>query len=212
MIKYKVYTDGGCEHNPGGDGAFAFLIVDSTNKIIFDYSSKCYNNTSNNRMELMAVLFAIRKMKELKIPYNEYCIYSDSRYVISGVQQIPNYIRKKWKDIKNYDLFILISNEIEKNTVNFTWVKGHSGNEFNEVVDKLCTAASKNKLNPIADIYGSESTLVKNPNRIFLSKESKKILNDIKQIVNIDKMLNVDDMEIALNHVNDYITKKINEK
>ena len=121
---YAVFADGACRGNPG-PGAWAAMIQDSTGEVILK-SSGVDVPTTNNKMELQAVIEGLRFIKS-----KERCkIYSDSLYVI-------NCAIGKWKRKANQDLW----NEYEKvsfdKNIEFEWVKGHSGNEYNEKVDKM---------------------------------------------------------------------------
>ena len=127
--KYEIYTDGSCIGNPG-QGGWAGLIIDDQ-KIETEISGFDLN-TTNNRMELLAVIKSIEKLED----GSAINLYSDSQYVI-------NSITKNWKKEKNVDLW----NELEKVLVNksvqWFWVRGHSDNEFNNRVDRLARNTSK---------------------------------------------------------------------
>jgi cyclic pyranopterin phosphate synthase len=127
--KYEIYTDGSCIGNPG-QGGWAGLIIDDQ-KIETEISGFDLN-TTNNRMELLAVIKSIEKIED----GSAINLYSDSQYVI-------NSITKNWKKEKNVDLW----NELEKVLVNksvqWFWVRGHSDNEFNNRVDRLARNTSK---------------------------------------------------------------------
>jgi len=118
-----LFTDGSCLKNPGGPGGWAFIFIDKDREIHMSDGEK---STTNNKMELQAVIEGLRFIK-----LKEKCkIYSDSLYVI-------NCATGKWKRKANLDLW----NEYEKvsfdKNIEFEWVKGHSGNEYNEKVDKM---------------------------------------------------------------------------
>jgi len=118
-----LFTDGSCLKNPGGPGGWAFIFIDKDREIHMSDGEK---STTNNKMELQAVIEGLRFIKS-----KEKCkIYSDSLYVI-------NCATGKWKRKANLDLW----NEYEKvsfdKNIEFEWVKGHSGNEYNEKVDKM---------------------------------------------------------------------------
>ena len=127
--KYEIYTDGSCIGNPG-QGGWAGLIIDDQ-KIETEISGFDLN-TTNNRMELLAVIKSIEKIED----GSAINLYSDSQYVI-------NSITKNLKKEKNVDLW----NELEKVLVNksvqWFWVRGHSDNEFNNRVDRLARNTSK---------------------------------------------------------------------
>tara|TARA_B100000745_G_scaffold292506_1_gene233448 strand:- start:746 stop:1633 length:888 start_codon:yes stop_codon:yes gene_type:complete len=137
--KYEIYTDGSCIGNPG-QGGWAGLIIDDQ-KIETEISG-FELNTTNNRMELLAVIKSIEKIEDDSVIN----LYSDSQYVI-------NSITKNWKKEKNVDLW----NELEKVLVNksvqWFWVKGHSDNEFNNRVDRLARNTSKQILKDDQDFF-----------------------------------------------------------
>lgn len=127
-----IYTDGGCENGLGG---FAAVIV-KNNKAIGQLSGSEFN-TTNNRMELTAAIEALTFLKN-----NNMCgeIISDSTYVVDGATKwLPNWKRKgTLGEMKNSDLWIKIDELLSQVTVRFSWIKGHSGNEFNTMCDRLC--------------------------------------------------------------------------
>ena len=126
----EVYTDGAysSSRNQGGLG----IVFIKDNKVIAKFS-KTYKNTTNNRMELMAVIIALQSIKD----ENEITIYSDSMYVIGTATQ-------GWKRKKNLDLWEKYDAVIDLfKTVTFKHVKGHSTNVFNNLCDEMAVAASQ---------------------------------------------------------------------
>ena len=126
----EVYTDGAysSSRNQGGLG----IVFIKDNKVIAKFS-KTYKNTTNNRMELMAVIIALQSIKD----ENEITIYSDSMYVIGTATQ-------GWKRKKNLDLWEKYDAVIDSfKTVTFKHVKGHSTNIFNNLCDEMAVAASQ---------------------------------------------------------------------
>ena len=126
----EVYTDGAysSSRNQGGLG----IVFIKDNKVIAKFS-KTYKNTTNNRMELMAVIIALQSIKD----ENEITIYSDSMYVIGTATQ-------GWKRKKNLDLWEKYDAVIDTfKTVTFKHVKGHSTNMFNNLCDEMAVAASQ---------------------------------------------------------------------
>jgi len=122
--------------NPG-KGGWAAIIFDSSNNKTFASGSE--KITTNNRMELLAPINALKKIKKK----STIIIYTDSKYVINGIN---NWIKKwkinKWrtsnkKDVKNKDLWVLLDNQMNFHKITWEWVKGHSGNVYNEEADKL---------------------------------------------------------------------------
>lgn len=130
-----IYTDGA--YSPTrNQGGWAFVVLKNGVKIYSEYDSVL--NTTNNRMEIQAIIEAVKYLKQNDV--NEAIIYSDSMYVIGTMT-------KNWKKTKNTDLWVELFN-ITMN-MNITWqhVKGHDGNEFNELCDLLAVHASKIILN-----------------------------------------------------------------
>ena len=130
-----IYTDGACSGNPGPGGYAAIIIGENTRKEICGYKK----NTTNNRMELMAViegLKAIGKGSKVKV-------FSDSNYVIKGITNwINNWKNNSWKtsskkDVKNKKLWIELDKLKNEYDAEFLKVKGHAGNEYNEKADSL---------------------------------------------------------------------------
>ena len=141
-MRLKIYTDGACSGNPG-KGGWAAIILDGKNQSSISGSE---NKTTNNRMELMAPIMALKKIK-IK---SEITIYTDSRYVKDGITEwIKKWKLNNWKSsnkkpVKNKDLWIKLDGLCEKNNVSWKWVKGHSTNKYNNLADELATQAIKN--------------------------------------------------------------------
>ena len=142
-----LYTDGACRGNPG-IGAYAYvIIVKNENSDVIEetnYSNSSIN-TTNNKMELSAVISGIEKIKELNINTNDINIYTDSQYVVNAFNMhwidswIKNDFRRNKKDeVKNIDLWERLITLLKNFNYSFIWVKGHSGNKYNELCDKLC--------------------------------------------------------------------------
>jgi ribonuclease HI len=136
----KIYTDGACSGNPGPGGWGAVLCWNDHEKEI----SGGEGDTTNNRMEMMAVIKALEALKHDKTPVT---IYTDSKYVLQGATEwLEGWKAKGWKSaakkpVKNQDLWMQIDSLIHQYSVTFIWVKGHNGHEMNERVDKLAVAA-----------------------------------------------------------------------
>ena len=134
-----MYTDGACRGNPGPGGWGALLRHDKHEKRLNGYVGQ----TTNNRMELTA---AIRGLQALKGPQNVH-IFTDSTYVKQGITTwISNWKKRNWKtanrqDVKNADLWKELDSLCGNHTVRWSWVRGHSGNEGNEIADMLATSA-----------------------------------------------------------------------
>jgi len=131
----EIYTDGACRHNPGPGGWGAVLRYGDTSKEIFGGEL----DTTNNRMELMAAIKALESLTR----DCEVTLYTDSQYVRKGITEwIMNWKKRDWKTaakkpVKNADLWKLLDTQVDRHSVNWVWVKGHSGNEGNELADAL---------------------------------------------------------------------------
>ena len=142
MKKVTIYTDGACSGNPGPGGWGAVLIYGETKKEI----SGARENTTNNIMEITAVLEALKLLKE----ECEVEVYSDSAYVVNAFNQgwIYNWQKNNWKTsgkdpVKNRELWEELYSYTRKHKVTFIKVKGHSDNELNNRCDFLATSAIK---------------------------------------------------------------------
>ncbi len=131
----KIYTDGACKGNPGVGGWGAIIMRDGKNIELFGGE----NETTNNRMELMAVIMALKK-----VPSNlELTIYTDSTYVQKGISEwIKNWKVNNWRSsnkklVKNKDLWVDLDEAVGSRKIYWEWVKGHAGNEGNEKADEL---------------------------------------------------------------------------
>jgi len=140
MAKVTVYTDGGASGNPGPGGYGAGKH--------YKELSGAFRLTTNNRMELLAV---IKSLEALKTPGTDVTIYSDSKYVVDSVKKkwVFGWVKKNFKGKKNPDLWKRFLKIYEIHKVEFVWVKGHAGNEFNEVADKLAVSAYADGILPL---------------------------------------------------------------
>lgn len=129
----EIYTDGACNPNPG-KGAWAWALDEKT------YDVGVEEITTNNRMEMMAIIQAIEFVKREGFD-DEVTIYSDSQYCVNGFNSwMYNWQRKGWKKrggLKNSDLWQLMW--VNKRGIKLSWVRGHSGNKMNEFADQLCS-------------------------------------------------------------------------
>jgi ribonuclease HI len=132
-----IYTDGAARGNPGPGGYGAILQWGTTTKEI----SQGYRRTTNNRMELMAVIAALQQLKRDGLNVT---IYSDSKYVVDAVEKgwVFGWERKGYKDKKNPDLWQTFLTYYRKHRVKFVWVKGHAENPMNNRCDELATRAA----------------------------------------------------------------------
>ena len=140
MEKIIIYTDGGCRGNPGLGGWGVWLRYGDHEKKL----KGSEQDTTNNRMELTAAIKALEVIKSSKIPID---LYTDSKYVMSGINEwISNWKARDWrtankKTVKNVDLWKRLDQMNEKHTVTWYWVKGHSGDFGNEMADLLANQA-----------------------------------------------------------------------
>ena len=142
MKKVQIYTDGACSGNPGPGGWGAILRFGSAEKEL----SGGEKQTTNNRMELTAVITALEALKE---PC-EVELYSDSKYIIDAVQkgwakswQAKGWVKSDKKPALNPDLWERLLALLDKHKVEFIWVKGHAGHPENERCDRLAVAESR---------------------------------------------------------------------
>ena len=135
--KITIYTDGAARGNPGPGGYGIVLLSGKHRKEL----SEGYQHTTNNRMELLAVIVAL---EALKIEGCEVTIYTDSKYVADAVTKgwVFNWVKKRFKDKKNPDLWLRFLEVYKKHVVKFVWVKGHANNPLNERCDQLAVEAS----------------------------------------------------------------------
>ncbi len=134
----KIYTDGSSRGNPGPGGYGAILLWGDAIKEI----SGGYRLTTNNRMELMAVIIALESLKKRNLSAT---IYTDSQYVVNSVEKkwLDNWIKTDFKGgKKNKDLWLHFHALSKQFRLRFIWVKGHANNEWNNRCDELATAAA----------------------------------------------------------------------
>ena len=130
----KIYTDGACSGNPGR-GGWAAIIIDGEK---VEKISGASENTTNNRMELIAVISALKYVQNENIE-----LFTDSKYTKDGIEKwIYNWKKNGWKtankqSVKNIDLWQDLDKIKQKKNVHWNWVKGHTNNEYNNMADKL---------------------------------------------------------------------------
>ena len=130
MKKVEIFTDGSSLGNPGPGGWCAILRYKGHEKII----SGGEDYTTNNRMELKAVIEGLRALKE---PC-EVEIYSDSNYVVKAVNEwLDGWVKKNFKNVKNEDLWREYINISKEHKVHLNWIKAHAGHRENEICDKI---------------------------------------------------------------------------
>ena len=141
MKHIDIYTDGSCRCNPGPGGWGAILVYKGVEKEL----SGGEENTTNNRMELTAVIKALQALKESC----EITLTSDSKYVIDAIVNgwAQGWRANNWKKADrskalNPDLWEILLDEIEKHEITYVWVKGHAGHPYNERCDKMAQSES----------------------------------------------------------------------
>lgn len=135
-----LYTDGGCWPNPGGVGGWAWVLVRSEKALA--RSSGWEWDTTNNRMELTAALRGLRAVPT----ETELVVVSDSQYVVHGATRWrPSWERKKFKGVKNLDLWRQIFEQADLRRADWKWVKGHNGHYWNEMCDRLASEAVRSR-------------------------------------------------------------------
>ncbi|MDR2026662.1 MAG: ribonuclease HI [Prevotellaceae bacterium] len=137
-IKVTIYTDGASKGNPGPGGYGTILMSGQHSREL----SAGYALTTNNRMELLAVIAGLEALKK------ESCnvtVFSDSKYVVDAVEKkwVESWYKNKFKNKKNKDLWLRYLNVAQKHCVKFVWVKGHDGNIYNERCDRLAVQAAE---------------------------------------------------------------------
>jgi len=147
-IVLYIYTDGGCSGNPG-PGGWAYVMIQKTvqgDKIIAEEFGG-EKSTTNNRMELFAVISALKVLEAEPAPQKNLTLCTDSQYVQKGITEwIRNWKRNSWrtsdkKPVKNQDLWLELDALAAGFSINWVWVKGHAGNLYNERCDALTQKA-----------------------------------------------------------------------
>ena len=145
-MKITIYTDGSAKGNPGNGGFGTVMIAGKHYREVSDG----FRLTTNNRMELLAVIVGLELLKK---PGMDVTIYSDSKYVVDSVEKgwLMGWVKKGFKGKKNIDLWKRYLLVHQKHNVKFKWVKGHAGNKYNERCDELAVRAAESK-NKIKDV------------------------------------------------------------
>lgn len=135
-----MYTDGASRGNPG-PGGYGTVLISEKHKLRKEFSAG-FRKTTNNRMELLAVIIGLEALKLAKTPV---LVYSDSKYVVDAVEKgwIWGWLKKGFKDKKNPDLWQRFIRAYKKHDVKFKWVKGHAGIPENERCDQLAVEAAQ---------------------------------------------------------------------
>jgi ribonuclease HI len=149
----EIFTDGASSGNPGPGGYGAILRSGEHYKEL----SEGYRKTTNNRMELLAVIKALEAVKK---PGQQIMIYSDSKYVIDPIEKkwLYGWVQKGFKDKKNKDLWLRFLELYKLHQIKFTWVRGHNGHPENERCDVLAVNAAKQKGLLIDSVFEVEAS------------------------------------------------------
>jgi len=150
MTKITIYTDGSAKGNPGNGGYGAVMMSGKHKKEL----SEGFRLTTNNRMELLSVIVALETIKNPA----DVQIFSDSKYVVDSVEKgwVFGWQKKGFKGKKNIDLWKRFLVIYPKHKIKFNWVKGHAGNEYNEICDTLAVEAADGD-NLLVDVGYEES-------------------------------------------------------
>lgn len=156
MSEIKIYTDGSSRGNPGPGGFGVILLWNHHRKEI----SKGYRHTTNNRMELLAVITGLEAITKKELPV---IVYSDSQYVVRAIEEgwLKNWMKTNFKGgKKNKDLWTRYHHLSQKINVKLKWVKGHADNPFNNRCDALATAAADGKHLAVDEGYEEAQSLL----------------------------------------------------
>jgi ribonuclease HI len=155
-----IYTDGAARGNPG-PGGYGVVLISGKHRL---EKSEGFRLTTNNRMELLAVITGLEALKK---PGSNVTIYTDSRYVSDAVGKgwLSRWEAKSFRKIKNPDLWTRYLNISRKHNVEIIWIKGHSGNPENELCDRLAVESSLKK-----DLSEDTGYRMDKENEMFLSE------------------------------------------
>lgn len=137
-----VYTDGSSRGNPGPGGYG--IVMEQKGSNYFKEFSEGFRKTTNNRMELLAVVEALKKIKK---DNQKIIVYTDSKYVVNSVEKkwVFTWQKNNFKKKKNIDLWLEFLKEYKKHSIKLKWIKGHNDHPQNERCDSLAVEASKKK-------------------------------------------------------------------
>ena len=165
--RINIYTDGSSLGNPG-PGGYGIIMEWEEKQYVKEFSDG-FRLTTNNRMELLAVIIALETLKKQPM---EVMVYSDSKYVIDAVQKkwVFGWEKKAFKDKKNSDLWQRYLNIHRKHKVNFHWIKGHNDHPQNERCDQLAVKAAKQS--PInVDVFFEQNQTIPFPLRPLKTRQ-----------------------------------------
>lgn len=149
-LKIEIFTDGACSGNPGKGGYGILMRVPEKN--YQKTFSQGFRKTTNNRMELLAVIVALEKLKSAE---NDIHVYTDSKYVSDAINQkwIFGWVKKGFTKVKNPDLWKRFYPLYQLYHPTFHWIKGHAGHPENEICDQLAVKASQSENLKIDDFF-----------------------------------------------------------
>lgn len=150
-----IYTDGSSRGNPG-PGGYGIVMEWVGKKYRREFSAG-FRKTTNNRMELLAVIEALEKIKMDNVNIT---VFSDSKYVVDAINKkwIDGWIRRKWKNVKNVDLWKRFIKAYNRAPARFVWIKGHNDHPQNERCDKLAVSAATAAKDKLAVDKGFEDS------------------------------------------------------
>lgn len=138
---YAVFTDGACRGNPG-PGSYAYMIQTSSGEVI-GKGSEAYKYSTNNKMEMSGVIYALKSLEARLTPFDEIHVYTDSKYIVDGMKSwVAGWKKRGWKkadkkEPENLDLWKQLDAFTTNCHLSFHWIKGHAGHPQNEFVDQL---------------------------------------------------------------------------
>ncbi len=140
LYKVTIYTDGAARGNPG-PGGYGVIMISGKHRLEL---SEGYRLTTNNRMELMAVIVGLEALKN---PGSDVVVYTDSKYVADAVEQgwVFQWESKLFRKKKNPDLWVRFLKAYRNHKIRFIWIKGHASNPENELCDRMAVEASGKK-------------------------------------------------------------------
>ena len=153
MLRIEIYTDGACSGNPGKGGYGIIMKVPEKN--YEKRYSAGFRLTTNNRMELLAVIVALEKLKSTE---NDIHLYTDSKYVVDAIEKkwLQNWVKIGFKNKKNPDLWRRIIPLLKEHKTTFHWVNGHAGHIENEICDELAVKAAQSEKLAIDTYFENE--------------------------------------------------------
>lgn len=142
---YVIFTDGSCLKNPAGPGGYAGVLIHTETQVVLKICGGS-PSTTNNRMEMMATIESLKMLGDA----DSATVYTDSKYIQRAFKEhwLRNWKKNGWKtstgnDVLNKDLWLQLDELTQKHYVNFQWVKGHAGNKYNEMCDKMAKGEAK---------------------------------------------------------------------